>query len=288
MANLDFSSIESFSIPEGEVYSLSIDGVTVWEKNIGPDEDEQLIPYFEKTIVDMSLSTATSIKPYAFYQYSTLETITAPEVKSVGDYCFYKCTKLNSIEFNEDMTSIGNSAFEGCTALTSIDIQGECDIGENAFYGCSALTDITLGEVTINNKAFYNVKAQIDLSNIKGLKSSSVDGDNFRNNTSLTEVDLSNIEEWDAKYAFHGCSNLTKVIIGEKLLTAVPDYSFYNLSQLTEIWIYGDRVLPLAHKSRSLGSSVTSIYVPANMVDSYKSNTNYSNYTSKIQAMPNE
>ncbi len=66
-------------------------------------------------------------------------------ITSIGDWAFYKCTGLTSVEIPYGVTSIGFSAFEGCTGLTSIEIPGSVtSIGLDAFICCTGLTSITI------------------------------------------------------------------------------------------------------------------------------------------------
>ena len=62
---------------------------------------------------------------------------------SIGDYAFYGCPGLISIEIPNTVTSFGNCAFDGCSALSSIEIPNSVtSIGYLAFQNCSALTSI--------------------------------------------------------------------------------------------------------------------------------------------------
>ena len=70
-------------------------------------------------------------------------TIIPSSVTSIGDYAFYNCTSLTSIEIPSSVTSIGDRAFNGCTALTSIEIPSSVtSLGAQSFDSCVALTSI--------------------------------------------------------------------------------------------------------------------------------------------------
>ena len=83
----------------------------------------------------------TSIGDYAFYECSSLTSINIPNsVTSIGPGAFYICSALTSIKIPNSVTSIGSSAFSGCSSLTSINIPSSVtSIGDNAFSNCDAL-----------------------------------------------------------------------------------------------------------------------------------------------------
>ncbi len=77
-------------------------------------------------------------------------------ITSIGNYAFYKFTKLQSLSIGSSVTSIGEYAFYGASALHAITIPGTVrKIGISAFEG-SGLTSCTLnkGIQTIDNYAF--------------------------------------------------------------------------------------------------------------------------------------
>jgi hypothetical protein len=82
-------------------------------------------------------NSVTSIGYYAFFQCTSLTSITIPDsVTSIGESAFYKCTNLTSVTIPDGVTSIGRGAFDSCSSLTSITFMGAAPtVGGNAFYG---------------------------------------------------------------------------------------------------------------------------------------------------------
>ena len=59
-------------------------------------------------------------------------------VTSLGDYCFYKCSSLTSINIPSSVTSLGGSCFFRCSSLTSINIPSSVtSLGGSCFYYCN-------------------------------------------------------------------------------------------------------------------------------------------------------
>ena len=64
-------------------------------------------------------------------------------VTSIGDYAFWMCSSLTSIEVPSSVTSIESGAFRECSRLTSIEIPSSVtSIKDQAFYFCTRLTTI--------------------------------------------------------------------------------------------------------------------------------------------------
>ena len=92
-------------------------------------------------------------------------------VKEIGEYAFYYCSPLTSIDL-PNVTTIGNGAFYQCKALTSVDLPQATSIGGQAFQSCSALTSVTLGNTLkkIAVGAFYYDCKNLKSINFKGRK----------------------------------------------------------------------------------------------------------------------
>ena len=98
------------------------------------------------SLKEVVITKATSIPSYAFYNCSSLTSVTIPNtVKYISDYAFSGCTGLKSITIPTSVTSIYDHAFYGCSGLTSVTIPYSVtltDIDIYAFAGTS-LTSVT-------------------------------------------------------------------------------------------------------------------------------------------------
>ena len=102
-----------------------------------------LIMGFKSTVIPNSV---TSIGDYAFFDCSSLISINIPNsVKSIGSDAFKYCIGLTSITIPNSVTSIGNYAFNGCSSLTDVisEIQNPFKIARSVFY-LSSYTEATL------------------------------------------------------------------------------------------------------------------------------------------------
>ena len=92
-------------------------------------------------------------------------TVIPNSVTSIGDYAFYGCEGLTSIEIPNSVTSIGEHAFDFCESLTSVEIPNSVtSIGDGAFNYCESLTSITFKGSTppeFGNYVFKDVNKSI-------------------------------------------------------------------------------------------------------------------------------
>jgi leucine rich repeat protein, bspA family len=65
------------------------------------------------------------------------------KIKFIGDWAFWDCNGLTSINIPNSVTSIGEWAFMQCSSLTSINIPNSVtSIKHYAFYGCINLASV--------------------------------------------------------------------------------------------------------------------------------------------------
>ena len=140
---------------QGLTYTLNNDGTATVS---GCDRTVTSIKIPSNVESNGQTYTVTSIGNYAFYRCSSLTSVDIPDgVTSIGNGAFEICHSLTSITIPDSVTSIGNGAFSECRSLTSVTIpDGVTSIGNNAFYRCSRLTSVTIpGSVTsIGERAF--------------------------------------------------------------------------------------------------------------------------------------
>ena len=69
---------------------------------------------------------------------------------SIGNYAFYYCSSLTSIEIPNGVTSIGNGAFRGCNNLINVKIPSSFTTftGQFHFVECNKLVNCTIEAIT--------------------------------------------------------------------------------------------------------------------------------------------
>ena len=227
-----------------------------------------------KARTDISINKVTAqmlqgisdITDYAFSNCTSLASIEIPNsVTNIGSSAFYNCRSLASITIPNSVTSIGSSAFSNCTSLASITIPNSVtSIGSSAFYYCTSLTSITIpNSVTnIGSSAFYICR-------------------------SLTSVTIPNSVTSIWGTAFINCTSFTSITIPNSV-TNIGDSAFQNCTSLTSVTVEATNPPTLGNNVFYNTNANLVIYVPAGSVDAYKAANNWSNYESKIQAIPSD
>lgn len=177
--------------------------------------------------------SVTSIGNFAFFLCSSLTSINIPHsVTSIGDDAFYCCKSLVSIIIPNSVKNIGCKAFYGCDSLTSITIPNSVTtVNKNLFYGCSALTSITLGDAikSIGYNAFCGCES---LSSIIIPSSvTSIDTGAFEKCSSLVSINLPDGITTIKWSSFEDCSSL-KFIALSNSITEIEGCAFKGCTAL--------------------------------------------------------
>lgn len=117
----------------------------------------------EDNAVYHMVSDLTAIGDYAFYNCTLLETVELPDsVTAIGRYAFRGCAALKTLTLGSKLETVGDYAFLGCTSLEVVDLPASVKhIGNYAFRGLTSATCIYLrGNVeSIGQHAFYGCNA---------------------------------------------------------------------------------------------------------------------------------
>lgn len=174
---------------------------------------------------------------------------------------------------NDRITTVGACAFLGCLNLTAIDLPNVTQVNRNAFESCVRLSTINLPKVTaldrgvftnsaiqqanfplvttIGDNCFYTAKHLIS-ANLPFVTSLPIGS--FRLSTIQT-ADFAAITNIN-RTAFTDCTSLETLIIRTPSICVISDIS-------------------IALRGSKIAAGTGYIYVPDNLVDSYKAATNW-------------
>ena len=112
-----------------------------------------------KTITEFKDNKVTFIGDYAFYKCSALNTVDIPNATYIAQRSFQACTELISVSL-PNVSVIYDSAFNGCTKLASIVLPSIYNLTASVFEGCTALKTVDIYTACpIKTKNFYNCSA---------------------------------------------------------------------------------------------------------------------------------
>ena len=158
-------------------------------------------------------------------------------VTRIGDYAFYNCTELTSVEIPEGVTSIGESAFACCQSLESVTIPGSVtEIGEGAFESCDSMMALELasGLKCVGAFAFSECVALRELvlpNTVERIERSA-----FAGTMALHELVIPGNVQEIGDNAFNGCIQLSSLTLSEGI-RVIEEMAFSNCSDLTEVLI---------------------------------------------------
>lgn len=104
----------------------------------GGGGSDDLDKYVSGQLTALILSSATSIRQYAAYNHTTLQSLSASEVTSLGNYAFQNCSALASVNLPK-ITQIASYAFQNCSVLASLSAPLATRFNSYAFDNCKLL-----------------------------------------------------------------------------------------------------------------------------------------------------
>ena len=224
----------------------------------------------------------------AFEHCKSLSRIIIPDSATIiGQYSFFNCSGLTNVALGSGVTTIGDEAFGECVSLASINIPNSVtSIGATAFGDCDSLSSITIPS-SVNNIGSFAFAGCYNLSNVvieNGVNN--IGTAMFQGCTSISSFTIPDSVTTINGQAFAGCTNLTDISIGSGV-TSIGNYAFSGCTALENITISATTPPTLSNYSpfRNTNNSFI-IYVPSGSVNAYKAASKWSDYSSRIQAIP--
>lgn len=179
---------------------------------------------------------------------------------------------------NDELTSLKQCAFYSDRFVNQVTLQNVTQIGENAFYNCKALKTILADKLYNASRAAFNGSG---LTQVIFPKLETIREQAFAWCASLVKVKCDKATTI-LDDAFNGCANLETVdILGGSSLSS------FSRNPLT---YFKNLVMRNTSKVTATGSllwmpSTASIYVPDDLVEQYKTATNWSTKASQIKPL---
>ena len=208
-----------------------------------------------KKIDTVSNNKVISIGAYAFAGCYYLENVDLPAATSIGVNAFYNCKQIKSVSFPL-VTTIEHDAFNACSNLESADFPLLASVPLSCFSGCFMLKSVNLASAkSISTSAFVNCKV-------------------------LTTVNVPEVETV-ANSAFSACEALEYIDL--PAVKRIEGYAFYNCKKLKTVILRSDTMVKLVNYNAFTTSSNVVFYVPDDLVDSYKTDSIWKAYATRIK-----
>ena len=200
-----------------------------------------------------------------------MNTVIPNTVTSIGNYAFYGCSGLTSINIPNSVTSIGNNAFGDCENMERVDItdlEAWCRINfSDDSNPCGTAHHLYLNGEEIINLIIPATITKVGKDVFQGcsyIKSVEFQGDISEIGTAafdacsgLTSFDIPNTVTTINNYAFRGCSGLTDLIWNARNCSYNGDMPTSSIERVT----IGNEVEVLPSNFVS-GSKITTVTIP--------------------------
>jgi len=177
------------------------------------------------------------------------------------DQEFSGYTKIKNADFPYT-TEVGINAFADCTRLETVSLPKATTIKGYAFYNCKALHTANLPEVTeMGQDAFANCHV---LQTAQLPKLTAVNKQTFYHCYKLERLELPKVTRI-GKNAFRSCTGLYYLILSGNTVCALEDTEVFHETPIAKGWGF--------------------IYVPDELVESYKADEKWSVFAERIYPM---
>ena len=181
---------------------------------------------------------------------------------------------------NNRITVVGKSAFYACQSLEAVNLGACVAILDNAFFRCAGLKTVNAPLTSIGNSAFF----ESGLVTIESSHITSLGDACFQSTRNLVSISLPLVTTIPSS-CLRSCV-IQSVDLGAA--TSIARTAFTDSASLETLIIRTETLCTIADASVTLrGSKIAAgtgyIYVPDNLVDSYKAATNWVAFANQIK-----
>ena len=211
-------------------------------------------------------------------------------ITQINANAFENCRKLALTKLPSSLERIAAYAFSNCVELPLEEMsEGTTLSGVNVFYNCYKLKLQKLPEkqTSISNYCFYNCK-EMPLAKLPS-NLTSIGTYSFYTCAAMTIKEIPSGVTKIETNAFRYCSGLTEITcLGD--MKSIAAASFQNCSNLTKFVLTNitgsvNLLNTSAFASTPIADGTGYIYVPDDLVDSFKTATNWSTYANQIKGV---
>ena len=265
-------------------------------------------------IQTVNLPDCYEVKEEAFSLCANLTSVNLPQCFSIGSSAFRNCSSLSQVNLPTVKTTY-QAAFNNCSSLTSLtlctDVYWTIPFATRTYGGTPIITVSSSASIYVRSDTYslwisssfwsnYSSKfvsvpvSGPALSFSNGLVSGTTKAiaSDFTSYLSVTASDITNVLLPECKYlydlTFQSCTSLNQVNL--PVCSYIGDGAFLNCNLFSSITIGYSSICSLGgsnvFSTTQITSSTGSIYVPASLVDTYKSATNWSYFSTQIFPIP--
>ena len=238
-----------------------------------------------KPDLDLSANVGLNVTNYGFYN-CYFNNVIFPKNCTLSSKSFQYCS-ASTLSFGSGtiLSEVGtySSAFRN-SIISNINLNGVTLIGDYAFESTKGFTSITIpSSVTTFGDYAFRGASSLNSVTIDYAPNATVGGYQF-NGSSITSLTIGSHPTSIGDRMFYGCKKLTTIVIPSNI-SSIGSSAFEGCSGLTSITVHSTTP-PTLEYSVFDSTNNCPIYVPPESVDTYKAASGWSNYASRIQAIP--
>lgn len=205
-------------------------------------------------VINIDLGGVEIIGNQAFRE-SSIQSVRGGDVTLLGESCFRDCANLVDVYLpNANGTSQVGAFFYGCRTLESISLPSLTTCGASIFYNCTSLKNVHLPNLTNTGNAIFQNCSELEEITLPSLVT--ISPNTFLNCTKLKKVDFTELTLIGITINY---GNIEVIILRRTILAGLSSTAYIN--------------------------NTCTVYVPDELVDTYKAANNWKNHAGQIKGL---